>query len=387
MINERGDILYASRRTSRYLEPPVGKTNLNIFAMARPGLSPDLGIAVRQAIARGRPVASAGLAVTRRPRAPPRRPVRDPDGRPGVAPGPAPGRVRGRGAAPRSARATRKGGAGASGSARPTASSRSSRPTSGPWCARWRRRSSQVQITNEELQSTNQELQSTNEEVTTSREELQSLNEELQTLNAELQLKNDQLATANDDLRNLLDSTQIPTLFLDNALRIKRFTGQATRIANVLPGDVGRAVTDITLKVDYPELARDVADVLDSLVFKEVQVTGSDGTSYTARIHPYRTMANLIDGVVITFSDVTALRRAEEELAARAHDTVVAHLLDRWPGLVYVRDLVLDQDVYLNERARTLLRDATDGGATRRSASRRCITPTTPTQKAAGERR
>ena len=219
----------------------------------------------------------------------------------------------------------------------------------------------QVEAANEELQSANEELQSTNEELTTSKEELQSLNEELLTLNAELEAKNEELVTANDDLRNLLNSTKVPTLFLDNKLRIKRFTSEATRVANVIASDVGRAITDITLKIDYEGLARDVAGVLDSLVFKEVQVNGSDGTSYTMRIHPYRTIDNVIDGVVITFSDVTALRRAEAALAARSNDTMIARLLDRWPGLVYVRDLVLDSDVYLNDRARARLGGAGPG--------------------------
>lgn len=182
------------------------------------------------------------------------------------------------------------------------------------------------------------------------------------TVNSELEAANHELATANDDLRNLLNSTKIPTLFLDGALRIKRFTNEATRIANLLPNDVGRALTDITLKVAYDALVADVREVLDTLVFKEVQVVGADGARYMIRIHPYRTMANVIDGVVITFSDVTALRRAEEALAARTHDDVVARLLDRWPGMVYVRDLELAADVYLNDRARAWLRAATDDG-------------------------
>jgi two-component system CheB/CheR fusion protein len=218
-----------------------------------------------------------------------------------------------------------------------------------------------IEATNEELQSANEELQSANEELTTSKEELQSLNEELMTLNAELEATNTALTTANDDLRNLLNSTKIPTLFLDNALRLKRFTSEATRVANVIAGDVGRAITDITLKVNYQGLARDVEEVLTTLVFKEVQLDGADQTSYTMRIHPYRTMTNMIDGVVITFSEVTALRRAEQALAANAQRRAIARLLDRWSGLVCVRDLALGEDIYLNERAAALLRSEPAG--------------------------
>ena len=184
------------------------------------------------------------------------------------------------------------------------------------------------------------------------------MNEELLTLNAELEAKNAELGTANDDLRNLLNSTKIPTLFLDGALRLKRFTSEATRIANVQPGDVGRPITDLTLKIDYHDLARDVAEVLETLVVKEVAVARVDSASYTMRIHPYRTTQNALDGVVVTFFDTTELRRAEAVIAARAQDSVVAGLLDRWPGLVCVRDLVTARDVYLNDLARERLRTA-----------------------------
>lgn len=211
----------------------------------------------------------------------------------------------------------------------------------------------------------NEELRSASEELETGKEELQSLNEELLTLNAELEAKNDELAGANDDLRNLLDSTKVATVFLDRTLRVRRFTAEATRIANLIASDVGRAFTDITLKVGYVELARDVAHVLDTLVVKEVQVTGFDGTQYTMRIHPYKTVHNAVDGVVITFSDVTALRVAEEVLAIRTHDGVIANLLDRWPGMVCVRDLVAGRDVYLNGRARERLALASRGAAAR----------------------
>ena len=110
---------------------------------------------------------------------------------------------------------------------------------------------------NEELQSTNEELQSTNEELTTSKEELQSLNEELQTVNAELQARVDALSRAENDWENLLNSTDIATLFLDNELRVRRFTTRATKIFKLLPGDVDRPITDLATDLNYPEMAED----------------------------------------------------------------------------------------------------------------------------------
>ena len=118
----------------------------------------------------------------------------------------------------------------------------------------------ELKSANEELQSTNEELQSTNEEMITSKEELQSLNEELTTLNAELQSKNEELSDANNDMKNLLDSTQIPTIFLDNNLKIKRFTPYATKIANLIQSDVGRPITDIVSNLEYKDLVEDVRE-------------------------------------------------------------------------------------------------------------------------------
>jgi len=356
LINARGDVLYVSQRTGRYLEPAVGKTNINIFAMAREGLGAHLSLGVRQALARRRRVTLAGVEV-RGDRA---RYLVDltvvPLDTPVVLHGlllvvfdePPPGKLAGKAA--RRGRAS-----GAASAERELVRVKQHLHT----VAREMEASqAQVEAANEALQCANEELQSTNEEVTTSKEELQAMNEELLTLNAELEAKNAELGTANDDLRNLLNSTKIPTLFLDGALRLKRFTSEATRIANVQPGDVGRPITDLTLKIDYHDLARDVAEVLETLVVKEVAVARVDSASYTMRIHPYRTTQNALDGVVVTFFDTTELRRAEAVIAARAQDSVVAGLLDRWPGLVCVRDLVTARDVYLNDLARERLRTA-----------------------------
>lgn len=167
---------------------------------------------------------------------------------------------------------------------------------------------------NEEMQSTNEELQSTNEELTTSREEMQSLNEELQTVNAEQQSKMDELARINDDMRNLLNSTEIVTIFLDNDLHVRRFTPGANKIFKLIPGDVGRPLSDITSDLLYPEMPEQAQDVLRTLAFSEKQVYTADGRWYAVRIMPYRTMNDVIAGLVMTFTNITSAKKLEREL-------------------------------------------------------------------------
>ncbi len=158
---------------------------------------------------------------------------------------------------------------------------------------------------NEEFQLTNEELQSANEELKTSREELQSLNEELITVNMELQIKNDDLSQSNSDMKNLLSSTRIATIFLDNNLNIKRFNFEMTSIINLIQTDVGRPISDIVQKLKYTNLILDVREVLNTLVYKELQVQTTADNWFNMRISPYRTIENVIDGVVITFSEIT----------------------------------------------------------------------------------
>jgi two-component system CheB/CheR fusion protein len=168
----------------------------------------------------------------------------------------------------------------------------------------------ELKSTNEELQSTNEELQSSNEELETSKEEMQSTNEELETVNTELQSKVDELSRANDDLDNLLSSTKIATIFLDTDLRIKRFTPAVTGIFNLIKTDLNRPISDITAKLVDENLRKDAGEVLGTLGHKEAEVQTTDGSWFAMRILPYRTLENMIDGVVITFAEISELKRA-----------------------------------------------------------------------------
>ena len=176
------------------------------------------------------------------------------------------------------------------------------------------RSNEELRAANEELQAINEELRSASEELETSKEELQIINEELTTVNFELKVKVDETSKINDDLQNLIASSDIATVFIDRGLRIKRYTPQAASIFNLIALDVQRSLLDITHRLDYEALAGDVADVFKSLNVVERQVSSSDGKHYLARIRPYRTVDDRIDGAVLTFVDVTALRRAEEKL-------------------------------------------------------------------------
>ncbi|MFZ4625591.1 MAG: chemotaxis protein CheB, partial [Rhodoferax sp.] len=173
----------------------------------------------------------------------------------------------------------------------------------------------ELKSSNEEMQSVNEELQSTNEELETSKEELQSVNEELSTVNNELNVKVDDLSRLNNDMNNLLAGTGIATVFVDHQLRILRFTPTASQLINLIASDVGRPVGHIVSNlVGYGSLVDDVQTVLDSLVPKEAQVRTTDGAWFTLRIRPYRTLDNVIEGAVITFSDISELKRLEVEL-------------------------------------------------------------------------
>ncbi|RZK57903.1 MAG: PAS domain-containing protein, partial [Hymenobacter sp.] len=179
----------------------------------------------------------------------------------------------------------------------------------------------ELKSTNEELQSANEELQSTNEEAMTNKEEMQSLNEELMTLNMQYLAKSEELSQNANDMKNLLDATEIAIVFLDNELLVKRFTAPVSRIISLLPGDVGRPLGHFTSSLRYEHLLRDVQQVLDRLTPIETSIQTLKGEWYTMRVLPYRSLDNYINGVVITFTDITALKTLEAQVQETAQFT------------------------------------------------------------------
>jgi two-component system CheB/CheR fusion protein len=316
LVNEMGDILYISGRTGKYLEPAAGKANWNIFAMAQEGLRFDLGNAFQKAIRHKEAITVRGLKVGEGDGVQTVditvRAIEEPEALRGMVM-----IVFTDVAIPLEKKAIGRSRTAPSGTTRvfeleqELQQSREDLHTT-----REEMQSSQEELksTNEELQSTNEELQSTNEELTTSREEMQSMNEELQTVNAEQQSKMDELSRLNNDMRNLLNSTEIVTVFLDNELHVRRFTTGANKLFKLIPGDVGRPLSDIANDLHYPEMTEVAREVLRTLVFSEKQIATIDGRWFSVRIMPYRTMNDVIDGVVITFAEITTAKTLEAEL-------------------------------------------------------------------------
>jgi len=318
LVTDQGDMLYFSGKTGKYLEPASGKPSLNLFAMARDGLNQALSEAFHRAV-RGKTAAKLkNVKVTGNGLAQYVNIVVQPLDEPAALCGMVlivfndvvrPRRKKSRGVAD----AVAVDGTRMEALVQELQQSREEAKST-----REEMQTSQEELksTNEELQSTNEELQSTNEELTTSKEEMQSMNEELQTVNHELQAKVTELSRASNDMRNLLDSTEIATLFLDEALNVRRFTAQTTRIIKLIPGDTGRPITDIVTDLNYPDMVTDAREVLRTLVFREKDLSTTDGRWFKVRTMPYRTQENRIDGLVITFSDITVSKTLELALFA-----------------------------------------------------------------------
>jgi two-component system CheB/CheR fusion protein len=316
LINKDGDILYITGRTGKYLEPATGKANLNIYSMAREGLRYELLSAIGKAKKSNEPIylrniivgTNGGKQIVNITVQSTEKPdefkdtiliiFTDVDSPELIV--------------------TNKSNSGDGNITnydhehendyqrclQELQNTREAMQTS----------QEELKSTNEELQSTNEELQSTNEELTTSKEEMQSLNEELQTVNLELQTKVNDYMQASSDMKNLLNSTEIATLFLDRKFNIRRFTDSMTKIFKLRQSDVGRPFIDMVSDLQYPEMVNDAKEVLRSLVFKERDLETHDKRWYKVRIMPYRTLDERIEGLVITFIDITVAKKLEAEL-------------------------------------------------------------------------
>ncbi len=316
VVNSEGDIVYVSGHTGKYLEPPSGKVNHNVFAMARQGLREELGTAIDNANARKTSITARGVTVKSNGGSTTInltvRPLADPAAPRGLLMV-----VFEETAGEQPHGATAKESAPLDPTVPPNELEEELRHTRERLQAtieEMQTSQEELRATNEELQSNNEELQSANEELNSSKEELQSLNEEMQTVNAELQTKMGELSQSNSDMKNLLNGIEIATIFLDNELAVKRFTAEADRIVHLVPSDVGRPISDFATKLKFDRFVEDAKEVLENLVPKESQVQAADGRWYNMRILPYRTLDDVIDGVVMTFADTTALKQTEAQL-------------------------------------------------------------------------
>jgi len=310
LVNEQGDVVYINGSVGKFLEPASGKANWNIHAMARPSIRAQIAAGLRQAVQnqgvvelRGLHLGDAAqftLNVTIKA-------MQEPKSLAGLV------MIVFRDVVEQRPPKRRRGKAGAIDA---VTAEELQRYKDEIQALRQEMGASaeELQAANEELQSTNEELQSANEELTTSKEESQSMNEELQTLNSELQSKLDDLALAQSDMQNLLNSTDIATLFLDSALNVRRYTDQIVRIVHLREGDIGRPLTELASTLIYPQLNDDAKETLRTLTFTEKEIKTTDGLWFMVRIKPYRTLSNVIQGVVITFIDITAAKELESRL-------------------------------------------------------------------------
>jgi len=300
LVNDQGDILYISGRTGKYLEPAAGKVNWNIFAMAREGLRYELKGVFHKALRQKEAVILRKVAI----------------------------RTNGEMhtvdvtvqaiADPRALRGSVMIVFTDVGTTTGANVSRKAKQSSSPALAQMERELEQARqearITRDEMQTFEEEARCATEEMQSMNEELQSTNEELQMLNHELNLKVNDLSRLNNDMKNLLDSTELTTLFLDNALNVRLFTTGSNKIFKLMRGDLGRPITDIASDLIYSRLEEDAREVLRTLISHEQQLTTRGGHWFLMRILPYRTLENMIDGVVITFVDITASKALESEL-------------------------------------------------------------------------
>jgi len=314
LVDDRGTVVHVQGRSGMYLEPEQGPPRNNVLEMAREGLGPSLAAGMRQARQEQQEVVRSDIR------------VRTNGGYTyvdlSVLPLKEPKTLRGlllltlRPSAPAPAEARKE---------EPTTQSTADhlelerelqrvRESLQTTVEELETSNEELKSSNEELQSTNEELQSTNEELETSKEEMQSLNEELNTVNSELVGKVEALARINDDMKNLLNSMQVATIFLDTKLRVKRYTEQARDVVRLISSDIGRPLSDLTSNLRYDSLIEDCERVLATLVPMEKEVQNSSGQWHLVRLIPYRTAENVIEGLVMTTVDIDRTKQAEESL-------------------------------------------------------------------------
>jgi len=383
LVNDQGDILYLHGRAGLYLEPAQGEAGVNnILKMAREGLRPELNVALHKAMKGKETVRCPGLRVktnahfttvnlTVRPvvqnaGSDALSSVEEPlylvileevSGDTGTVP-------------PRFDGAPSPGMAVDSDIAALKEELRAKDEFLQSANEQLETSNEELKSSNEEMQSVNEELQSTNEELETSKEELQSVNEELSTVNNELQTKVADLSRANNDMTNLLAGTGIATVFLDHQLRIMRFTPTSARIINLIQSDVGRPVSHIVSNLKgYDSLVADTQAVLNTLIPKDIEVQTTEGRWYALHIQPYRTIDNVIEGAVMTFSDTTEMKKTRDELRKAndmlrlavvvrdAHDAITVQDLEgrivAWnPGAVRMYGWSEDEALKMNVKDR-----------------------------------
>ncbi len=313
MVNGEGDVVYYSAKTGRYIEQPQGAPSRQLLTMARKGLRLDLRAALREAIAARAPVVRDNVVVDEdddglQPIRVTIEPLAD---RPSTEPlflvlfEPM--------APTRSENAVERRDPAVDGTADLEREIRDTRERLQSTIEEYETALEELKSSNEELVSVNEEAQSTNEELEASKEEMQSLNEELNTINAELSGKVEELDRANSDLKNLFESSQIATVFLDRNLVIRNFTPAASTFFNLRSADIGRPLTDLTSKLDYPKLKEHIDDVFASGQMVEHQLQrDAEDKHYLVRIIPYRNDGGRTEGVVVTLIDITTLAQAEE---------------------------------------------------------------------------
>jgi two-component system CheB/CheR fusion protein len=317
LINVNYDILHFQGATDRFLAPPIGEPSLNLLKMAREGLRHKIAPLLRQAVKKKAGYTKSGMQIAH----PEGVQTLDLTVQPlDAAMGPNLFLVVFEDRTPvpaTSGKKPRKPPAAEETDAHVQALEQELQASKEAYQAtveELEASNEELRSNSEEIQSANEELQSANEELESSREELESLNEELMTVNAELQNKVEELSAINNDIDNLLQSTEVGTIFLDRHLSIKRFTPSITRLFNLIPTDLDRSLTDITSRIKYDHLYQDAQEVLVTLQTKEVEIETREGGWFTMRIMPYRTRNNVIDGVVLTFTEITRLKHLGDQL-------------------------------------------------------------------------